>query len=91
MHFNFFLLLFSVEPKGKKLRVSAQACLTLCDPMDCRPSGTSVHGIFQARIQEWVALSSSWGSSRPRDQACVSYIAGRFFTAEPSGKPSKKL
>ena len=37
----------------------AQSCLTLCDPMDCSPSGSSVHGIFQARILEWVAISSS--------------------------------
>ena len=52
--------------------------------------GSSVHGIFQARILEWVAISSSRGSSQPRDQTHVSFIsciAGGFFTAEPSGKP----
>jgi len=54
MHFNFLLLLFSVEPKGKKLRVSAQSCLTLCDPMDCRPSGSSVHGF--SRQEYWSGL-----------------------------------
>ena len=44
-----------------------QSCLTLCDPMDCSPPGSSAHGILQARILEWVAMPSSRGSSRPRD------------------------
>jgi len=63
---------------------------TLCDPMDCSPSGSSVHGILQARILEWVAMPSSRGSSPCRDPICVSCgscIAGGFFTAELSGKP----
>ena len=47
--------------------VVAQSCLTLCDPMDCSPPGSSVHGIFQARILEWVAIPFSGGSSGPRD------------------------
>ena len=46
--------------------VRAQSCLNLCDPMDCSPSGSAVHGIFQAGILEWVAISSSRESSRPR-------------------------
>ena len=45
----------------------SQLCLTLCDPLDCSPRGSSVHGIFQARILEWVAISFSRGSSQPRD------------------------
>ena len=45
-----------------------QSCPTLCDPMDCSLPDSSVHGILQARIQEWVALPFSRGSSRPRDQ-----------------------
>ena len=45
----------------------AQLCPTLCDPMDCSPPGSSVHGISQERILEWVAISSSRGSSQPRD------------------------
>ena len=49
--------------------------------MDCSPSGFSVHGISQARILEWVALSSSRGSSQPRDQTCITCPGGRFFTA----------
>ena len=65
----------------------SQSYPTLCDPMDCSPPGSSVCGILQARILEWVAISSSRGSSQRRDQTCVSCIAGRFFIAEPSGKP----
>ena len=65
--------------KEKESEVS-QSCLTLCDPMDCSLPGSSVHEIFQARILEWVAISFSRGSSRPRDQTWVSHIAGRFFT-----------
>ena len=49
-------------------------CLTLCNPMDCSPPGSSVLGILQARILEWVAISFSRGSSRPRDQTLVSCI-----------------
>ena len=58
----------------------AELCLTLCDPMDCNPPGSSVHGILQARILEWVAIPFSRGSSGPRDRTQVSYITGRFFT-----------
>ena len=60
--------------------LSLQSCPTLCDLMDCSPPGSSVHGILQARIVEWVAMPSSRGSSGPRDQTCVSCIAGGFFT-----------
>ena len=58
----------------------AQSCLTLGDPLDCSPPGSSVHGILQARILEWVAISSSMGSPWPGDQTCVSCVAGGFFT-----------
>ena len=68
-------------------RVHAQSCPTLCDPMECGPAGSSVHGILQARIQEWVAIPFSWGSTQPRDQTQVSYIAGRFLT---TGEQSKE-
>ena len=60
-----------------------QSCPTLCDPVDCSLPGSSVHGILQARILEWVAISSSRRSSQLRDQMQVSHIAGRFFTVEP--------
>ena len=59
----------------------AQLCLTLCDPMDRNPPGSSVHGVLQARILEWVAIPFSRGSSHHRDQNQVSCIAGRFFSS----------
>ena len=61
---------------------SVQSCLTLCDPMEYSPPGSSVHGILQARVLEWVAMPSSRGSSQPRGWTQVSCI-GRsgFFTA----------
>ena len=58
----------------------AQSCVTLCNPVDCSPPGSSVHGILQARILEWVFIPFSRGSSWPRDQTQVSCIAGDFFT-----------
>ena len=57
----------------------AQSCLTLWDPMDCSLPGFSVHGILQASVLEWVAISFSRGSSCPRDQTQVSRTAGRHF------------
>ena len=64
-----------------------QLCLTLFDPMDHSPPGSSVHGILQTRTLKWVAMSPSRGSSQPRDGTCGSCIGSRFFTTEPSGKP----
>ena len=58
----------------------AQSCPTLCDPIDCSLPGSSVPGILQARILEWVAISFSRRSSQPRDRTRVSHIAGRRFT-----------
>ena len=58
----------------------APSCLTLCHPPDCSPSGSSAHGILQARVLEWVAISFSRGSFRPRDGTSVSCIADKFFT-----------
>ena len=57
----------------------AQSCPTLCNPMDCSPPGSSIHGILQARILRWVAISFSRGSSLPRDRTQISRIAGRPF------------
>ena len=61
--------------------VHAQSCLILWDHMDCRPSGSSVHGILQPRILEWAAISSSRGSSQSKDQTPVSCISciGRWI------------
>ena len=66
-------------------------CPTLCDATDCSPWGSSVHGVLQARIPEWVAISFSRGSSWTRDQPCVSHITGRFFTIEPLYVVTHKL
>ena len=57
-----------------------ESCRVLCDCMDCSTQGSSVHGILQARIPEWVAIPFSGGSSSPRDLTQVSCIAGTFFT-----------
>jgi len=57
----------------------AQSCPTLCNPMDWSLPGLSVHGIFQARVLEWVAISFSRGSSWPRDHTLISPTAGRRF------------
>ena len=62
--------------------LTAQLCLTFCDPMHCSPPGASVSGIFQARILEWVAISSSRGSSWPRDWtqvSCISWISRQIL------------
>ena len=68
-----------------------QPCLPLCDPMDYSLPVSSVQGISQTRIMEWVAMPFSCGSSQPRDVLThVSYIPGRFFTAELPGKPTTK-
>ena len=65
----------------------AKSCLTLCKPMDCSLPGSSVYGIFQARMLEWVAISFSTGSSWPRDQTHVSSLASGIFITKPPGKP----
>ena len=57
-----------------------QLCPTLCDPIFCSLPGSSIHGIFQARVLEWVAISFSRGSSQPRAQTQVSRIVGRRIT-----------
>ena len=73
-------LVWALRPRKKKQSEVAQLCPTLCDPMDCSLPGSSIHGILQARVLEWVAISFSRASSRPRDGTQVSRIAGRCFT-----------
>ena len=60
--------------------VIAQSWPTICDPMECSLLGSSIHGIPQARMLEWVAIPFSRGSSQHRDQTLVSHVADRFFT-----------
>ena len=64
----------------QSLVLAAQSYPTLCEPRDCSPPGSFVHGILQVRILEWVAILFSRASSQPRDLTWVSYIAGRLFT-----------
>ena len=70
---------------------AARLCLLLCDPMDCRPSGSPIHGICQARILERVAMSSSRESSWSRIKLVSPALAGRFFTNEPPGSPTRHM
>ena len=65
----------------------SQSCPTLCDPMDCSLPGSSVHGVSKARILEWIAISSSRGSSHPGIKPRSSEWAGSFFTTKLPGKP----
>ena len=76
----FFLQMYDWWRRRESESEVAQLCLTLCDPMDCSPPGSSVHGIFQAIVLEWVAISFSKGSSQPRDRTRVSRIVDRCFT-----------
>ena len=73
-------LALGAQKERKKESEVAQLCPTLCDPMDCSLRGSSIHGIFQERVQEWVAISFPRVSSQPRDQTQVSRVAGRRFT-----------
>ena len=89
--FHIFFPLHSFTLSGLWWYSVAQSCLALCDPMDCSPPGSSVHGISQAMenglpLLEWVAISFFRGSSSPKDQTHISCTAGRFFTTEPPGK-----
>ena len=67
--------------------VHAQWCLTLCDPMDCSLSRSPIHWVLQGRILERHAVSSSRGSSQPRDGSCVSCIGRQILYPQPPGKP----
>ena len=67
--------------------MSFQSCLTLCDPVDCSPAGSSVHGILQARILEWVVISPSRDLPGPGIKPAPPALAGGFFTTMPHGKP----
>ena len=62
------------------LRAKRFGCVQSCDPTDCSPPGSSVHGVLQVRALEWIAISFSRGSSRPRDRTPVSRMVDRHFT-----------
>ena len=69
-------------PRSVRWGEVAQSCPTLCSPIDCSLPGSSISGIFQARVLEWVAISFSRRFSWPRDQTLVSRIAGRVTSGE---------
>ena len=76
-----------VDKKKSVHVLVTQSCPILCNPMDCSPPGSTVQGIFQARILEWIAIPFSRGYSQPRDQTLVSCIAARLFMFELQGSP----
>ena len=79
-----------IKNSYRKLELVAQSCKTVCDPMHCSPPGCSVHGIFQARIPEWVVISFSRGSSRSRDQTWAPTLQANSLLSELPGKPANK-
>ena len=87
----FFLCWTSKNSRHAVRAQLLQSFPTLGNCMDCSLPGSSIHGIFLARILEWVAIPFSRGSSWPRDQTHVSCITGRFFTTEPPGKPPRHV
>ena len=78
-HWGTHLVAQDQPEKAKYVYLVTQSCLTLCQPMDCSPPGSSVHGISQARILVWVAISLSRGSSWPRDRNCVSCVGRQIL------------
>ena len=72
---------------SRRVCMVTPSCLTLCDPMDCNLLGSSVPGISQAGILEWVDIPFSRGSSQPKGRTQVSCIAGGFFTIWTTRKP----
>ena len=77
MNLSWIIFMFEIENESVSCSVVSDSFVT---PLTVAPPGSSVHGILQARILEWVAIPSSRGSSQPRDWTLVSHIAGRFFT-----------
>ena len=77
---DFYIFLYRIPHVHFSESEVAQSCPTLCDPIDCSLPGPSVHGIFQAIVLEWIAISFSRGSSQPRARTQVSRIVDRRFT-----------
>ena len=85
---TFWLIVGHFQMKWSEVKSLSRVRL-LWDPVDCSPPGSSVHGILQGRTLEWVDITFSRGSSRPRDQTRVSCVAGRFFTVWATEKSYK--
>jgi len=73
------------------LYLVTQSCPVFLDPFNCSPPGSSVHGIFQTRILQWVAITFFGVPSQPRDRTCVSALQVNSLPVEPSGKPSDSI
>ena len=83
-----FLLTFKISLKKVKMKVLVtQSCLTLCNPLDCSPTGSSVHGILQAWILEWVVIPFSRGFSQPRQWTQSPALQADSSQSEPARKP----
>ena len=90
--FNLFPIPFRFVLLLAKWSEVAQSCPTLCDPVDCSPPCSSVHGIFQARVLEWVAIFFSRGSSLPRDRTQVSRIVSKMlYRLSHQGSPKEMI
>ena len=87
LHLSFIGVIISYYQKNKRWSEVSQLCPTLCNPMDCSLPGSSFHGIFQARILEWVAISFSRGYSQPRDWTWVSSMQADSLSSELPGNP----
>ena len=91
IHIILFMLKIILEPQWLllrgKVKVKSLSSVWLCNPMNCSLPGSSVHGILQARILEWVAISFSRGSSQPRDRTQVSRIGSRHFNCWATREP----
>ena len=77
-----------MQPAENESESVCHSVMTLCDPMDCSPPVSSVHGILQARTLKWVAIPFSRGSSRPRDWTQSPALQADSLLSEPLGKPS---
>ena len=84
-----FFFLKELDCGSWKWSEVAQSCPTLCNPMDCGPPGSSVRGLLQARMLEWVAISFSRGSPWPRDWTGSPALQADALLSEPPGKPLK--
>ena len=82
--FSLFFFLFD-QFVGMHVSSSAQSCPTLCDPMDCSPLGSSVHGIFQARILKWIDIIYSGESFQPKDWICLLHLLNLEADSLPTG------
>ena len=80
VYIQFFFTNYKLQKKCECKVLVAQSCPTLCNPMDCSTSGSSVHGILQIKILEWATIPFSRESSQPRGQTWVSCNPSRFFT-----------